>query len=81
MSKPSRQKERTFPALPHGVVLAGQFKVILLMFLSCLLFKTSSLNENSWNTGKVMPSPENKKRGKVYAEKVVPESLPGTYLL
>lgn len=81
MSKPSRQKERTFPALTHGLVLTGKFKVILLMFLSCLLFKTSRLQENSQNTGQVMPSPENKKRGKACAEKVVPESLPGTDLL
>lgn len=87
MSKLTGQKKKTLPAIHHGLILAGQFKVILLMFLSCLLLKTSSCNEKSQNTGQVMLSPENK-RGKVVrkvlpegSEKVAPETLPGVYLL
>lgn len=74
MSKPSRQKKKTFPAIHHRLIL------ILLMFLSCLHLKTSSPDKKSRNTGQVMLSPENK-REKVGTEKVVPETLPGVYLL
>lgn len=73
------RRKRPFQPFIIDSVLDGQFKVILLMFLSCLLLKASSPNKKSPNTGQVMLSPENK-RGKVCTKKVVPETLPGIYL-
>lgn len=73
------RRKRSFQPFIIDSILAGQFKVILSMFVSCLLLKTSSPNKKSQNTGQVMLSPENN-RGKVCSEKVVPETLPGIYL-
>lgn len=69
---PVGRRKRPLEPFIIDYILAGQFKVILLMFLPCLLLKTSSPNKKSQNTGQVMLSPENKRQK--------PETLPGIYL-